>query len=167
VRAISKNCRCVLVALGLAALSGAQQSPPWDSYANQRFTYSVEYPTSLLKPQAEAGNGDGREFHARTGTARIAVWGSYVGNGNLSAKEQAATTEADCGSKAAYRLDRPPIQAVSCLTKAGEVLYYKSRQRKDVLVTIEGHYPSTEKAKWDPVIARMAQSLFVGESEDS
>ena len=156
--------------LTLAAFlpAAGQSSPPWDSYVNNRFTYLVDYPASLLRPQPEAGNADGREFHARKGTAKIAVWGSYVNNGNPSAKEQAALTLQDCvGGKAVYRLDKPPVQAVSCLTPAGEVLYYKNRQRKDVLVGLEAHYPPAEKAIWDPVVARMAKSLFVGESDDN
>ena len=139
----------------------------WDSYVNNRFTYMVEYPPSLMRAEPVATNDDGREFHARSGTAKVAVWGQYIDDQvGPSPLEFAGITEKECADgKAAYRLKKPLMQAVSCVTAKGEVLYYKSSRRKDVLVVIEAHYPQAEKAQWDPVVTHMSKSIFVGDPD--
>ena len=112
-----------------------------------------------MKPQEEAGNGDGRHFMARTGKADFAAWGSYVMEGATFADGE-RMAEAECvGGKASYKLVRTTVWVVSCPLAKGGILYSKGMRVKDAESRFEARYPAEEKAKWDAVAARMAGSL--------
>jgi hypothetical protein len=143
-------------------LFAGAQSDGWDTYVNARFGYVVEYPKTLVKAQPEADNSDGREFLARRGTAKIAAYGRYVDGGAASAYEDLRMTQEECAG-APYVVKKPALQAVSCTTKKGDVLYYKAVVKKDVMAAVEAHYPVAEKATWDAVVSRMAGSLHLSE----
>lgn len=158
----------VLGGTALVLTRARTQSNPaagWPSYVNQRFSYVVDYPSALLRPRREADNGDGREFHARQGTAVIAVWGEYAQD-KSSQRDEALLREPDCvGRKAAYRLEKPTVQVTSCVLAKGGILYWYSQQRKDIIVTLEATYPDSEKATWDSVVQRMIRSFHLSDSD--
>jgi len=57
--------------------SSASEQRGFATYANARYGYSIAYPDDLLTPGKEADDGDGLAFSAKTGGARVAVWGRY------------------------------------------------------------------------------------------
>src|SRR5215212_2313800 len=73
----------ILLSLGFyGSITGQQTSKKevrifWNSYANARFLYSIEYPAGILIPQREADNRDGRQFFSRDGHAKMMVFGRY------------------------------------------------------------------------------------------
>ncbi len=164
-RAVGFGC---VAALAVGTHASAQTATPaeaWPSYVNQRFSYVVEYSSALLRPKPEAGNGDGREFHARKGAAVIAVWGEYA-QGPSSQREEATLREPDCvGGKATYRFSKPLVQVISCVLAKGGILYGYSQQRKDTIVMLEATYPEAEKSTWDPVVQHMIHSLQLSDSD--
>lgn len=132
-----------------------------DSYANARFGYFIIYPQEKLVPEREADNGDGRTFHARQGTAKMSVWGSYR-NQDLEKTPQdiARAYESDCGpAKPAYQLLKPKLVAFSCATAAGRVIYQKTIVNDDVLRSVRFDYPASEHAIWEPIVNQVAGSL--------
>ena len=140
-----------LVAAFLAAAAPASAG----DYTNSRFGYSITYPDGLFTPQPEAENGDGRHFLAHG--ADLAVWGGYNAL-NQSPADIAGETLANCtGATAPYKLVKPTVVVVSCLTKGG-VVYRKTYIRGDVLTSFELTYPAAERARWDAVIGTLRLS---------
>jgi hypothetical protein len=128
------------------------------TYANARFGYTIEYPADLLVPQPEAENGDGRAFDTKTGKAQILVYGGYNAL-DESPAELANHAEKDCaGGHAQYRVVKPALVAVSCMTKDG-ILYQKTLIHGDTLTTLRAAYPARERGQWDAVVAAMARSM--------
>ena len=138
----------------LAALLAAMPARAGD-YTNSRFGYSITYPDGLFTPQPEAENGDGRHFLAHG--ADLAVWGGYNAL-NESPGDIAGETLSKCaGTAAPYKLVKPTVVVVSCLTKDG-VVYRKTYIRGDVLTSFELTYPAAERARWDAVIGTLRLS---------
>ncbi len=162
---IAIGCAAALTTALHAQGNGMSTAQAWPSYVNQRFSYVVDYSPTLLRPRPEAGDGDGREFHARKGVAVIAVWGEYA-QGPSSQRDDAALREAGCvGGKATYRFSKPTMQVISCMLAKGGILYWYSQQRKDIIVTLEATYPEAEKSTWDPVVQHMIHSIHLSDSE--
>jgi hypothetical protein len=112
----------------------------------------------LLTPLAEAENGDGRAFKAKAGNAKFFV---YAESNALDKTPDALATEAtkECPSgQADYRIAKPTLVAVSCAT-ATEILYQKTIIHDGMLTSIAARYAKSERATWDPVVAKMANSL--------
>jgi hypothetical protein len=138
------------------ALAGAADAA---TYANARFGYWIDYPADLVMPGRESDNGDGREFHAQRGTAKMAAWGGYNAL-DQSPAQIARDYEKDCrGGKIAYQVAKLGLAAFSCTTPRGRVIYQKTLIGGDVLATVRFDYPVAERATWDRVVNRVASSL--------
>jgi len=131
-------------------------------YVNVRYGYSVNFPTGLLVAEPESDAGDGRAFHARRGSAKAAVWGAWkLDDLDQRPSTIAAEAEQECGGPAAYKVVKPTMAAVSCVTKKGDVLYRKTLLKGDQIVSLQMTYPAAERATWDPVLQRVAASLTI------
>ncbi len=155
---------CMLACTSLASVLASAGSG-LESYANARFGYTVEYPAALLAPQPEAENGDGRAFNAKNGKAQILVYGGYNAL-NESPAALATRAAGDCvGHHAQYRVAKPTLMAISCMTGAGDILYQKTMIAGDTLTTLRAIYPASERKLWDGVVAQMARSLAPAPAE--
>ncbi len=56
--------------------STSNPTSQYSTYTNVRFSYSICYPTGILIPQGESANGDGQQFLAQNGAAKVLVYGS-------------------------------------------------------------------------------------------
>jgi hypothetical protein len=136
------------------------------TYVNVRYGYVVSYPADLLVAEPEADAGDGRKFHARQGMAKMSVWAEW--NLHDDGFDQSPTAVArraasDCaGGRIGYRVVKPQLVALSCVTPKGRVIYQKTLVRRDVLTTVRFEYPDTERERWDRVVSRVAASLRQG-----
>lgn len=154
--------------LAVAAAAALASAPlKYETYVNARFGYSIAYPPALLAAQPVSGNGDGRIFAPKTGRGDFRVYAHYVmGLEGIDDSPKAMADDAakKCpGGRAAYRVVKPELVAVSCAT-AHDIFYMKTVIRKDVATTLWAIYPKADKATWDPVIAGMAKSLSPGDS---
>ena len=155
-----------VLALVILSLAIPAQSQSATTYGNARFGYVIAYPADLLVPEREADNGDGRQFHARHGTAKMSVWGAYNAEGQ-SPEEIARNYAGDCGAgKVTYKVAKPRLVAFSCVTPAGRVIYQKTVIRQDVLSTVRFDYPNEERTIWDPVVRKVSGSLSAGSGAD-
>ncbi|MEW6596461.1 MAG: hypothetical protein AB1429_03085 [Pseudomonadota bacterium] len=133
---------------------------------NVRYGYLVSYPADLLVAEPESDAGDGRRFHARQGSAKLVVWAEWrLDDDTIDQTPFAISRSAasDCAEgKVSYRLVRPAVVAMSCVTKIGVVVYQKTLISKDKLTSVRFEYPYAERKRWDQVVTRVAASLHGG-----
>jgi hypothetical protein len=110
----SRRLRALIAATALlaAALPGfaAQDNHAWKTYANERFGFSVCYPSDLLRPEAAPDNNDGRTFIGSNG-AKIAAWGSWNAMGGTLADSARQDEKRLANGKVTYKV----IQALIAL----------------------------------------------------
>ncbi|QQS32428.1 MAG: hypothetical protein IPM50_12290 [Acidobacteriota bacterium] len=130
----------------------------YTSYVNDRFEFLVEYPSSLLSPQAPPANGDGRTFMSKDKKVEMRAWGE---NNALFRSIEVQFTEAkrQCG-KTSYERVGAMLFAFSCV-KNGRVIYQKTlyRESDDVYINFLIEYPLREKKRFDPIVTRIANSM--------
>lgn len=133
------------------------------TYGNARFGYSIRYPENLLVAEREADNGDGRAFHARTGLAKVLVWGAYRAmDYEQTPSGIAREYERHCsGGKVTYQVVKSTLVAFSCITPTRHVIYQKTLISPEVLRTVRFEYPYADRAIWDPVVQQVANSFTV------
>ena len=147
-----------LLPLVLALL--AQVAPPaYKTYHNQRFGYRVDYPASL-RPQPEAGNGDGRRFVSADGQTVLSAFASYDAlDGGLAAYRRIAR-EGWQEKKAVFTLDQPTRTGYVLSGRAsGRIFYERTVLREHTLTTFIWEYPVANKAAMDAVIQYTISTL--------
>lgn len=150
------------LAASSAACMAAGTSESATLYENARYAYTIEYPSDLLVRGQEADNGDGLVFSAKSGAARVAVWGKYNANGDTPAHLLRAEEKDTCvGTRASYEVSKKDLVAFSCRTPKDEIVYEKMIIHGDTLATVQFIYPAAEQTAWAPVIQHMAGSLHI------
>jgi hypothetical protein len=132
------------------------------TYANVRYGYTIEYPGDLLVAGREADNGDGLVFSAKSGKAKVAVWGRFSSPDNTPAQLLHSEEQRPCaGSRASYEVSKRNLVAFSCQTPNNEIIYEKMLIHSDTLAVVQFTYPVAEQATWSPVVKQMAGSLRI------
>ncbi len=126
------------------------------SYSNARFGYSISYPSSLLKPQGEAANGDGQVFTGRG--AEMRVFGSnMLLNETLAAEYKALLREK--GSSVTYKVLKGSFFVISGKS-GGRIYYQKTFENADgAFITFMIEYDESLRSTFDPAVTRMVRSL--------
>ena len=149
-----------LVALVLCATYASAQST-WDAYNNSRFGFSVEYPNALLTMQPPPENDDGRTFTSSDNTVEMRVWGQYNAE-NEKINDRYDTAVKGLGSQPTYTSLGKTGFVISGI-KDGKIHYEKTMYRRDKKVgtwfTLVIDYPTSQKAKFDPIVTRIARSF--------
>ena len=135
------------------------------TYHNERFAYSIEYPSDLLKMQPPPENGDGREFDSRDGSVKLLVWGNYNAS-DQSWKQWYKSDLKDFLEKPAYTVVKNHWYVISGL-KNDKIFYQKTMRRTlrqklgniDVFYTFTIEYPESERSKFDPIVRHIAASF--------
>ncbi|WP_460584632.1 hypothetical protein [Hymenobacter arcticus] len=144
-----------------ALLAGlATVAPPtYKTYHNDRFGYRIDYPADL-RPQPEAGNGDGRRFVSADGQTVLTAYAGYNAlDGGLAAnrkiarqswQEKHATLTLDQLTRTGYVLSGQV---------KGAIFYEKTVLKSNTLTTFRWEYPTDRKAAMDAVIQHTVQTL--------
>ena len=160
--------RCVSLAVIALLHGGPMVSSAWAAtatYANARYGYRVSYPADLLVAEPESDSGDGRKFHARRGHAELLAWASENVLEQTPA-DLARHSEHECGGRpASYKIVKPTLVAVSCVSPAGIMFYQKTLIRGGVLTAIRMTYPAAERSVWDGVVTQISRSMAAGIGE--
>lgn len=130
-------------------------------YANQRFSYSVAYPSALLFPQGESDDGDGQVFASKTGDAKLTVFGGWRSK-DLPFPCAALNDARDYpGANVSYQWRKGGVSVASGHASGGEVFYVKDIHRSDECVTLMLEYPADRSKTFKPLAARIARSLRI------
>ena len=150
----------IVVAI-LIAVFAVNAQTKYQKYANDRFAYSIEYPSGLLKMQAPPANNDGRTFRSNDGKIEMRVWGQH------NALERNLVEEYDesvkkCGTSSVYKDFYERYFVISC-TVNNRIYYQKTLHRgesgPEIFFTFTIEYPTSQKAKMDAVVTRISRSF--------
>ncbi|MGA2495953.1 MAG: hypothetical protein ABSF67_24040 [Roseiarcus sp.] len=145
-----------------AAVCGASADARWATYVNDRFGTSLPYPADVFVMQPPPENDDGRTLVAFDG-AKILVFGGYnVANDTLASK-RASLTGGDY-ARIAYNATGKNWFVVSGRRAIGGVdsIFYEEYIVSAASETIHSlivTYPAALKARYDPIVDRLAASF--------
>ena len=148
-----------LILVLAAAMSGYGQSR-FSTYNNNRFEFSIEYPSDLLKQAAAPENNDGRTFKSRDGSVEMRAWGQYNAL-DRTLREEYNEALSTWGSGVSYKVLSGSSFTVSG-TRGGKIFYQKTLFRKsgtEVFYTFTIEYPKSQKAGMDAAVTRIARSF--------
>jgi hypothetical protein len=147
-----------------AALPGsaAQDDHAWKTYTNERFGFSVCYPSDLLRLEPAPDNNDGQTFTGSNG-AKIAAWGSWNATDwtladSLREDEKSLAGEA---GKVTYRVNRGGFYVISG-RKGDQIFYKRTALRNGKFSAVELTYPATDSAVWNAISAHVSQCFEPG-----
>ena len=148
------------VGLLLAALAAP---PAYRTYHNERYGYRIDYPADL-RPQPEAGNGDGRRFVSADGQTVLAAYAAYnvyeASDGNPVAQEMQLAQGSWRKQGATLSLARQlPTGYVLSGQVKGHIFYEKAVLRAGTFTTFTWEYPAARKAAMDAVVQHTIQTL--------
>ena len=161
----------IAVPAGVAAGDKHKKLPAnWDTYTNDRFGQTVDYPKDIFVVQdPPPTNGDGARFHSKDGKASFTASGSHnafdpplalngEGDASLEAFEEGATKQD--GWKVSYRRKGKDFLVLSG-TRGDRIFYEKTMlvDKDQIMVTLWIEYPAAEKAAFDKVVPKMAASF--------
>jgi hypothetical protein len=133
----------------------------WQNYRSERFGYSLLFPADVFTPRGKSPNGDGFEFVARDGEAKLKVFAAY-NTENIGLVEYRAAVVRDFAGydKLVYG---PMGQSWFVLSgvRGGSVYYQK------VLFSCGGRvinafalsYPSQERREYDDIVTGIEKSF--------
>jgi hypothetical protein len=147
----------LFITLLAAAVIGQSK---FTTYDNDRFYFSIEYPSDVLKMQAPPANNDGRTFRSKDKTVEMRVWGQYNAlDRNLNEEYNEAL--AGYGSGVTYKVLGESSFVISG-TAGGKIYYQKTMLRTggaEVFFTFTIEYPKAQKSRFDRAVARIARSF--------
>ncbi|HEV7700629.1 MAG TPA: hypothetical protein VGO43_10415 [Pyrinomonadaceae bacterium] len=145
----------------VAITQAAAAQKKFETYVNDRFKYTIDYPSDLLTPQDLADNGDGRIFSAPRKAAELYVWGQYNALGRTLKYEYLKDQK---GRTVTYKVIFADSYVIARLEK-GTIYYQKTMLiGKDgaedaTFATFVIKYPAKQKAKFDPIVRRLVRSF--------
>lgn len=155
------------ICLIFVAVAAAQDK--FSNYSNERFFFSIDYPADLLKMLPPPDNDDGRTFRSDDKQVEMQVWGEY----NAEFKTLQERYERDLKGfteKPAYMVSKRDWYVLSGL-KDNKIFYEKVLIRRrgdtDIFFTFTMEYPASLRAKFDPIVKRMADSFKFDPNPDA
>ena len=122
----------------------AQDNHAWKTYTNERFGFSVCYPSDLLRLEPAPDDNDGQTFIGSNG-AKIAAWGSWNAMDSTladSAREDEKRLANDAG-KVTYKVIRKGFYVISG-RKGDHIFYNRTALANGKLSAVELTYPTAE-----------------------
>ncbi len=153
--------RAICLLTALIVLPAAAQAGDWKPFANDRYGFSVDIPTSF-KASSPPDNNDGITLTSPDGASEIRAYGHLLDDGTtlIDDERQTERFSADDHLQVTYRHASTRDFTLSGL-KGQRIVYVRA------VATCKGtaagilwvEYAQAEKARFDPLIAHMAKSL--------
>lgn len=132
----------------------------WNSYANARFLYSIDYPAGILIPQREADNRDGRKFLSRDGHAQMITFGRYALDTDTLQKEYEDAIKGEGGQSRIISLKKLKGNwFVVSGSENGKIFYRKTIFNGGAFKTFSIEYDESEKNFYDPITEHISKSF--------
>lgn len=134
----------------------------YETYHNEKFDYSIDYPKDVLFPQGESDNNDGQKFLSKDAEVSLLVYGS---NNALDKSLEEVYREESRGGTAenpkrvvTYKMLEDNWFVVSGYN-AGRIFYQKTLLSGGVFKTFILEYDESEKARYDAIAKRIEKSF--------
>ena len=154
-------------AFGLAA-SGAladqflPASGGWQTYINDRFGVSFDFPADVFEPQPPPDNGDGRSFRSDNATLQIVAFRNIDGQSASALKRE--LLGGDGYEEVTYSPSGETWFVLSGFR--GDNIFYEKYLFNDEVVSVFGiEFPTAEKPYYAPMIERIEDSFEAGRSD--
>lgn len=161
---MDKSVLLFLLLFSLCSVTVAQRR--YSTYTNNRYVFSVDYPTDLLTPsKIEDASNSGEIFYSKNNEVEMRVWGEY--NALFRTWRQEYDFEINgFGSKPTFTVLKPGWFVISGL-KDGKIYYQKTLRRTllqrdgnmDIFYTLTIEYPKSKNSKIDPLVKRISASF--------
>lgn len=149
--------RLLLFGGGLVLASLAP--PVYKTYHNTRFGYRLDYPADL-RPQPEAGNGDGRRFVSADGQTVLSAYASFNALAGGLAEDRKLSRQHWQAQHATITLDQLTRTGYALSGQVKDRIFYaKTVLQRNTLTTFVWEYPATRKAAMDAVIQHTIRTL--------
>lgn len=127
----------------------------YQSYTNDRFHFSIDYPANLFTPGVEPTNSDGRTFS--NDEASLTAWGNFFLE-DIYADMQAVLDSATENYTITYQLVDDDFFVASGLTPEGNVFYRRADLLDGVVYNFLLEYPQEMDFVYDEVTTQVANS---------
>ncbi|CAG1022049.1 hypothetical protein DOJK_01402 [Patescibacteria group bacterium] len=134
----------------------------YETYYNERYDYSIDYPKDILFPQGESDNGDGQIFLSKTADAQLSVYANF--NALEQSLEEAFREQSRGGQPddphkvVTYKMMKEDWFVVSGY-REGKVFYQKTILHDDIFKTFLFIYDEDQKDIYDAITKRLAASF--------
>jgi hypothetical protein len=148
------------------SLQKSRELPPqehqWATYHDARFGTTADYPADLFTVRAwRPLGGSGQIFRTADGRAQLTIYGKpNFEEDSPSFYVQKHFNKPDV----TYKNTKWPSFIVSGVRNS-EIFYYRCNFKiiiNGILDCMEMRYPAKDKAKWQPIVTRIGQSLRAG-----
>ncbi len=144
-------------------------SERWTTYKNDRFGYSLYYPSGLFTPEPPPANGSGLTLSTGDGRAQIVVFGVH-NTEHLSPKEYRRVLVEEFGGY--DRLDYNPIGKTWFVLSGfrhGNIYYQKVMFTcsNRIINVFSMTFPTDEKPFYEPLIETMEDKFRPGRGVDT
>ncbi|MCC2608981.1 hypothetical protein [Neorhizobium petrolearium] len=150
--------RVLLTVLAWLAAVLVAHAAEWQTYANDRYGYTIELPPGFTMQRAP-GNGDGGTFLAKNGD-RILVFGTFLVDVFFDEEAANRITQAKKdGWKISYSRVKPEWASYSG-TRGDRILYVRGIWLcEDAATFLQLEYRKQDLKTYDMIIKRMVASL--------
>jgi len=166
-RPLRAGITCIATVLCLVVHS-ASASPVYGTYYNERYSFSISYPSRIVFPGRPPDNSDGRVFTSKNGDVTLTASGGLnINEDSIATLYTADKSDADlhpANLKITYCVLRSTWYAYSGYAN-GKVYYQKTYLTKDsmhgdsVFHTMIFVYPQSKSAYFDPIAAKISHSF--------
>lgn len=139
----------------------------YETYCNQRFGFCIDYPTDMLFPQGESGNGDGQIFKSKDAENTLRAYRDY--RDNIDPETQYTIESAYNEDSWGNNPDEPKrVITYKKLGKAffvvsgyndGKIFYQKSIIKDGQLFTCLIEYNESDKEIYNNISDRISKSF--------
>jgi hypothetical protein len=134
----------------------------WDSYYNQRYDFSVAYPSNFLKEKGESDARDGNTFTNANGSSEMRASGTYNALDQTIKEQFQSATENnryyDDERIVTYKVQKGNWFVVSG-TYNESIFYVKTILKNDTFYTLYFEYHPSEKKQFDEIIQRVTKDF--------
>lgn len=148
-----------------APVSTRPETTSLRSYDNQRYGYTLHYPSFLI-PQGVAANGDGQKFVSSDGSFSLAVWGSdkamYMNERqeSWSLADHMGLTSNTQGLNVTYKHQGKTFYVVSGFL-GDKILYERVTFRRDVFYAFRLLYDRNRKQEYDSLPGTITKGFVI------
>jgi hypothetical protein len=153
--------------LPLLACASPVLAADWQRYANPRFGTSAEVPVDGLAPDPAPENGDRQGWTSTDGKGQILVFGSFIVVADTfdAYRDIEMSAARKDGLDVTYSASGKDWYAFSG-TQGDDIVYQKAVLWRGCSTPIANHiylkYPADQRARYGPIVRRMAKSLRGG-----